>query len=405
MAAASLSLLKINKDKGTPKPEPEVAAATAAKATPAPVTAPAPEEKVPAEEPVVESAAVEENVEVDPDTMSGEELDALVAEHGIETPESWHTGMSVEEKRLWLKSQFEETSPDPASTPAPAEPKKADSKASKELATGKEVAVTKPKPPTKAASAKAAKELHGEVQGPNALTEVVHTIENLTEKDAKGAVHDLVEGAEQSYFKLGGVLSVIQKNGWFTPHASFKEFVENEHGIAYRKAMYYIDIYNKLAESDVPWDKVKALGWTRLKEIASILTKENVDEWVKVASGQTVLQLIETVKNHKAQAVAGSSAPALTDQTSATVTTKTFKVHDDQKATIEAAIAKAKEVSGTPVDTVALEHICLDYMGGAPKVASQPDMKAMMKTMGYEKVLDVFGEVFPEVSLTAEVPE
>ena len=43
---------------------------------------------------------------------------------------------------------------------------------------------------------------------------------------------------------------------------------------------------------------------------------------------------------------------------------KTFKFHDDQVKTIDAAIEKAKATSGTSVDSAALELICLDYVGG-----------------------------------------
>ena len=63
--------------------------------------------------PAVEAPA-EETVSVDVDTMSSEELDILVAEHGIEVPEEWPT-LNVEAKRDWLKSQFEEA-PEPRKT-------------------------------------------------------------------------------------------------------------------------------------------------------------------------------------------------------------------------------------------------------------------------------------------------
>ena len=37
-------------------------------------------------------------------------------------------------------------------------------------------------------------------------------------------------------------------------------------------------------------------------------------------------------------------------------------MHDGQRATIEAAFAKAKETTGTAVNTVALEFIAIDYL-------------------------------------------
>ena len=81
----------------------------------------------------------------------------------------------------------------------------------------------------------------------------------------------------------------------------------------------------------MPWEKVKNIGWTKLKDLAPVLTKENVDSWVKVAEQQTAIQLVETVK----AAVAANSPKAIEDQTAKTLTTKTFKVHEDQKATID----------------------------------------------------------------------
>jgi hypothetical protein len=98
------------------------------------------------------------------------------------------------------------------------------------------------------------------------------------------------------------------------PYANFREFVEKKHGIHYRKALYWIEIYKRLVEAEVPWEKVKNIGWTKLKDLAPVLTKENVDSWVKVAEEQTALQLVETVK----AAVAANSPKAIEDQTSKT---------------------------------------------------------------------------------------
>ena len=45
-------------------------------------------------------------------------------------------------------------------------------------------------------------------------------------------------------------------------------------------------------------------------------------------------------------------------------TVKTFKFHDAQVKTVDAAIEKAKATSGTSSDSAALELICLHYVGG-----------------------------------------
>ena len=109
----------------------------------------------------------------------------------------------------------------------------------------------------------------------------------------------------------------------------------------------------------------------------------------------------------------------LTDE-SKTVTTMSFKVHSDQKATIDAAIEKAKEASGTSVGTVALEFICLDYMGGqtldqrlaaagpvatgkiiAKVFAGNPEsLAALMKELDIEAALNAIGTAAPYLNIT-----
>ena len=324
--------------------------------------------------PAVEAQA-EETVSVDVDTMSSEELDALVTEHGIEVPEEWPT-LNVEAKRNWLKSQFEEA-PDAAQV---------------------EVAqVEADKPAKKKASkskAVAAPALQGEVVQDDMLADLVFEIENMKEKQALELVGTLAEQTEVTFFKLGGVLSVIQANGWFAPYNSFREFVEKKHGIHYRKAVYWTDIYNKLAEAKVPWDKVKFIGWTKLKEIAGVITNDNVDEWVKIAKENNTISLIETVKAH----LNSDKQVAIEDQTKKNVSTRSFKVHEDQKATIDTALAKAKEQSGTTVDTAALEFICLDYLGGQ-------SLPQKLKSIGIEAALEALEKAFPNANIEVEITE
>ena len=333
----------------------------------------------------------EEEVVVDIDKLTGKELDALVVEHEVETPDGW-SKMTVAAKKEWLKATFddadEEEEPD-------------------------EEAETTPSAPSSALSTEVIKTLEPTdmVGGDDLIIDIVQTVENLKEKEARELVVQLCEGAEFTFFKLGGVLSVIQANGWYEPYASFKDYVETERGINYRTARYWISIYNGIVESGVPWAKVKHLGWTKLKEIVPVLTLDNVDHWVALAEKQTTLQLIETVK--KAQLPEDMTEA---DGAAKTVTTKTFKVHDDQRATIEAALSKCREIAQTEVDTVALEYICLDYLNGFQgKAAPAQDLKTLFAGIlekhdgdgeaALGEIFKAFEQVFPKVNLTVEYEE
>ena len=235
------------------------------------------------------------------------------------------------------------------------------------------------------------------VEGEDLIGDISNLVENLNETDARAMVGALQEGAEFTFVRLGAVLSVIQSKSWFEPHGSFKDYVETAHGINYRRAMYWIGIYNGLVESEVPWKKVAHLGWSKLAKIVPILTKANVDLWMKRAETNTVLQLEEMVKAEQVKLKLGSSSGEGAE--AKTVTTMTFKVHDDQKATVKAALAKCKETSGTDIDTVALEFICLDYLGGNAK--GQP-LSDTLKDAGLEKSVEAFNTAFPELAAAAQ---
>lgn len=365
----------------------------------------------------VETAATETEVEIDPDTMTSEELDALVKEHEIEVPKEWKK-WKADGKAAWLKEQFEEreeipegiveadqthieketavvvNEPEPVVAAAVEEPK---TKTAVSTALGGETKKTTKK--SKPSGKDLAQEtIAGEILPPSELSDLVHDIENLVEKDAKEMASKLADASDFMIFQLGGVLSVIQANGWFAPYANLKEYVEKAHGILYRKAVYYIKIYNGLVESKVPWSEVKHLGWTKLKELADLMTLDNYKDWVGIAEDQTTLQLIETIAKHK-QAQAGQAQ--IGSETSTTVTTKTFKVHEDQKDIIEAALDKAKEEGSTSVDTVALTYICQEYVAGPAKLS----LKQRMEQAGIEQALEAISLAFPTYDFNVVAPE
>jgi hypothetical protein len=58
-------------------------------------------------------------------------------------------------------------------------------------------------------------------------------------------------------------------------------------------------------------------------------------------------------------------------------------------------------MSKTEVDTVALEFICLDFLG----TAKAADLPTLLGSSGLEATLEAFEQAFPEVELTVGVPE
>ena len=221
-------------------------------------------------------------------------------------------------------------------------------------------------------------------------------------------------------------MASMMTNGWSGQYDNFKDYAEQKLGIGYRKAAYCANIYSKLVESGIAWEKVKGIGWTKLMTLLPVITNENADQWVAdiQAGDLTVLQLQSMVKEAQAPSTTGEA-------NTASVSTLTFKAHDDQKATIKEAIAKAKEVSGTSVDTVALEYIAMDYLGNAegksaiasgaalavseeaPTVAelvqmfsdSDDSIVELFTTKGWEHILGLVEKAFPNLEMNVTVPE
>lgn len=230
------------------------------------------------------------------------------------------------------------------------------------------------------------------------IADVAAEIETLTKTKALNLAASLSENIEANYFKLGGVLKVISDQGWFEGFESFDVFVAEKFGFQSRKARYLMQIYTDLVTKQIPWEKVHHLGWTKLKDLAPILTLENIDEWVAKADGVTVLELQAMLKAKHGE----DKGEKTTDE----IVTLKYKVKNDQAETISHALAKAKGELQTEYDTVALENICALYLSGnVGSVAPTADLKTAMAGAGWEQALTIFGELYPSIDLAVTLPE
>ncbi len=232
---------------------------------------------------------------------------------------------------------------------------------------------------------------------------MVQAISKLSAEEAVAKVAALLDAADQNYFHIGGILSRISAEQLFkgAGFKNFNEFVETIYGMKRRKAWYWIRIYDDLIESGVPWNKIKDVGWTKLRDLAAILTLENVDEWVQRALSYTRLQLKEAIAKAKAGSLATSGITP-TDDEKSNVTTYSVKMHQDQKTLIEEAIEKALIEAKTEFKGVALEAICMNYLSGG-NVSEPTSLTAVVEKYSPEEVLTALESVFPEFEITAKL--
>lgn len=130
--------------------------------------------------------------------------------------------------------------------------------------------------------------------------DLIEQIEQLPKQAAIARLDQLEEIGEETFFEIGGVLSAIRKNKWFDPFPSFEKWVKKStvHGVS--KARALIQIYDAVVAAKAPWIKIKGLGWTKVRAIARVLTKENAEHWLAVASSNNKLEVIALVRQHLA---------------------------------------------------------------------------------------------------------
>lgn len=236
----------------------------------------------------------------------------------------------------------------------------------------------------------------------NLIHDIAVEIESLTKTKALNQAEKLAEDIDTNYFKLGGVLKLIFKEQWYEGFPSFGAFIGEKFGFGQRKADYLISIYTNLVDKQIPWEKVSHLGWTKLKDLAGILTLANLDEWVAKATPVTVAELQALIKASNGTDAGGTTS----EKTTADSVVMKFKLHNDQASDVQSALAKAKGELGTDFDNVALAGICSGYLANANGVAgaiSASELPKLFASMGYQDVLKAFETAFPDIDMSFDV--
>lgn len=209
--------------------------------------------------------------------------------------------------------------------------------------------------------------MSGDVLGPDPLTSAAHEIENLSEARAHAMVAEIADARDFDAFRLGGVLARIHREKWFAGagYADFRSYVEGRHGFRLRKAHYLVSIYGSVIDLGLTWAELKPVGWSKLKELVGVITKDNASEWLATAAadGMTVLKLHGLVQDAKGE------RQALLERSTGPVVREYDDDTDDARPRRDITDAQ---------------------------------FKAHMAAIGWEATLAVFEQNFPDLALTVE---
>jgi len=269
-----------------------------------------------------------------------------------------------------------------------------------------------------------------------------------------GQLGDAEQAAE---FILGGLLKRVRDEELYSDeYETFAEYCESVLGYRKQKAAAMIKIYTILEESDIEWEDVKDLHWSRLKVLAPALTRKNVKKVVKkvlkenmnVPTCKEYSVMLMDKKSATNDAEPGESEPDTNseDETVKKRQTVSFQMYEDQVETINNAIDEYRsQYPDCGSDAVALENICLQFLSGDfngvssdddvliapqqpveledliseadvntlraileeehPAIFDDPSLVKLMDKEGIEVAVDAFNAAFPEANLTLAVPD
>lgn len=123
-------------------------------------------------------------------------------------------------------------------------------------------------------------------------------LSTVNQDDAIDSLKNLAQMESEDWFRIGMILSSYRKSKGDSEFSNLLEYAEKNLQINGRKAYYLIDIHDCLVSSNITPSQVSDVGWTKLKEIAHLLTPENVDYWVDLCKTNTTKQLIALLKSN-----------------------------------------------------------------------------------------------------------
>jgi hypothetical protein len=183
----------------------------------------------------------------------------------------------------------------------------------------------------------------------------------------RAEIQDANRQVESEYLKMAKLLNEAYHRDYFIEWGfeDWRSYTENELDIHYRKAMYFVDVWDTVKKLNLPMGQVEKLGWTKMKDLTRVMTEKNAKEWLEKAKKLSTRELTEEVRVTRKKETGRSEGP------------ETIKLNlimgEDEGNIVLDAIEEAKKLTESPNEVVALGMICQDWQemkGAKPTRAS-----------------------------------
>jgi hypothetical protein len=155
-------------------------------------------------------------------------------------------------------------------------------------------------------------------------------------------------------FALGEQLARIISTREYTSHGYSDDIAGlNKFGFGWRKAYYYVDLYNAFSKfPEFSAERLAEIGWSKAVEICRFITQDNFDELLSIAKEHNVVQLKAILKE---QFSSQNPTPPRAKKTK--IIALTFKLGEEEVSYAFEVISWAKDAFGTDDENTAL--ICI----------------------------------------------
>lgn len=192
-------------------------------------------------------------------------------------------------------------------------------------------------------------------------------------------IPELMEAVDKNYLEAAEKLSEVWHKGYYAKpygYEKFDHYCEAELPWKARSAKYLIDVFDKANLLNLPKDRITKIGWTKMKEIVAILSKEMaedvIDEWLTFAENNKTVDVISEVKKHRRRTRTSTSDGK--DEGGQMVWK--LRMNESEANILTDGLNEAKALCGSTNDVVALEMIVQDWMemkGNRPSRATVED--------------------------------
>jgi len=193
------------------------------------------------------------------------------------------------------------------------------------------------------------------------------------EEVVRAKLEECRKNLEINYKELSRLLYETWSNAYFIKWGfeTLKDYAEQELGLKYRKARYYIAIAEAVARCKINWDDIESIGWTNMRHIARIMTPDNSAEWIAKARELTADQLSSQVDSFMQSGITPEGSPRIMSMQ--------LRMDEDEATIIMDAVDRAKKILESDSIIKALEHICYEYIQSSGEGPQKTELKNVLR--------------------------